>query len=296
MREYFYFDTNVYRDVVEENWHAEEALLRRHKKRLKLATTTVLELLEDLDTRSPTKFATAQRALQLARDTAGQTILPVREDFLASRLFRTEYRSGQLGSAQIRRWVDVAIRYRTIAHVGSLIRVGPIRVPMALDIGAIRHAQEEFRSRHVRMIGGYRSDILKTAGVTSLPPVGGPLSGNDAAKVTRFFEGQQWRRHYVKMWANALGRSGLTEEQLDNLWPSMQPAGEFLSRVLLQSLRDGYNFERNSNDVTDEAHLSYLCDPLLTFVTQDKRLRSKLSASSLSRVISFDAFKKRLGR
>ncbi len=293
MREYFYFDTNVYRDVIEENWYAEQALLRTHKKRFKLATTTILELLEDLYTRPPNEFAISQGVLQFARDTAGHAILPDRDEFLALRLFHTGYKSKHLGRDQIRRWIDVAIRYRSKAELGTLVRVGPVQL-MGLDVAAIRKAENEFRALHTRMITGYRREILKEAGVTRLPRVGGPLTGEDAALTTAFFRGAQWKRHYVKMWAKTLGRPNLTTDELDELWPFMQAAGEFLSKVLLQSLRDGYNFERNANDVTDEAHLSYLCDPSLTFVTQDKRLRSKLSAASLTRVIPFEEFKKRI--
>jgi hypothetical protein len=293
VREYFYFDTNVYRDVVEENWYAEQALLRTNKKRFKLATTTILELLEALYTRPPNEFATSQSVLQFARDTAGHSILPVREEFLAHRLFHTSYKSEHLGRDQIRRWINVAIRYRSKTDLGTLVRVGPLQL-MALDVAAIRKAENEFRGLHTQMITGYLREILKEAGVTALPPVGGPLTGDQAALTTVFFQSVQWKRHYVRMWAKMLGRPNLTPDELDELWPFMQPAGEFLSKVLLQSIRDRYNFERNSNDVTDEAHLSYLCDPSLTFVTQDKRLRSKLSTTSLARVISFEEFKKRI--
>lgn len=172
-----------------------------------------------------------------------------------------------------------------------MLPFGPFRTPKGLDVAFIRRAEAQVRASHVAMIRGYVSDMVKLAGLISLPTVGGPLSDHDAVLVTRFFEGTLWRRHYVRMWAQALGSSGLPDERLDELWPALQPAGEFLSRVLLQSLRDGYNFEKNANDVTDEAQLSYLCDPCLTFVTQDKKLRDKLSKQSLSRVITLEEFK-----
>jgi hypothetical protein len=165
---------------------------------------------------------------------------------------------------------------------------------MALDVAAIKKAEDEFRALHTRMVKGYLGEIVREAGVTTLPAVGGPLTGDAAALTTLFFKGERWKRHYVRMWAKTLGRPSLTDEESDELWPLMRPAGEFLSKVLLQSVRDRYNFERNSNDVTDEAHLSYLCDPSLTFVTEDKRLRSKLSAASLSRVIPFQEFRNRV--
>ena len=293
VREYFYFDTNVYRDLVENNWCVEQALLRTHKKRIRLATTTIFELLEDLYTRPASEFATSQRVLQFARNTAGHAILPVREEFLAQRLFHTNYKTDHLGRDQIRRWVNVAIRYRSKNDLGTLVRVGPIQ-SMALDVAAIRKAENDFRDLHTQMIKRYIQEILKEAGLSALPSVGGPLTGEQARLTTVFFRSAQWRRHYVAMWAKTLGRPNLTTDELEELWPSMQPAGEFLSKVLLQSIRDNYNFERNSNDVADEAHLSYLCDPSLTFVTQDKRLRLKLSATSLARVISFEEFRRRI--
>jgi len=293
VQEYFYFDTNVYRDIVENNWHADDALIRRHKKRFKLATTTILELLEDLYTRPAEEFTTAQRVLQLARDTAGHALLPIREEFLAQRIFHTHFKSEHLGKHQINRWINVAIRYRSKVDLGLFVPVGPLQ-SMALDIAAIKKAEDEFRNIHTRMVGDYLREILKEAGITTPPLVGGPLTGKEATLTTRFFEGVQWSRHYVRMWAKTLGRPNLSEQELDELWPLMQPAGEFLSKLLLQSIRDRYNYERNSNDVTDEAHLSYLCDPSLRFVTHDKRLRSKLSASSLSRVIPLEELKKRL--
>ena len=293
MREYFYFDTNVYRDIIEENRRSDESLLRRHKKRLKLSATTVLELLEDLDSRPATEFATAHRVLNLARDTAGHGILPIREEFMARRLFKTGYRSDHVGSNQLRLWLEVAVRYKSKDELGKLVRVGAAKVPMALQTGDIRKAEERFRAIHVDMVKGYVKEIVKEAGLQSFPSIGGPLSRRDAALLTGYFQSKSWKRHYVRMWAEALGRRGLPEGQLDELWPAMQPASEFLSTVLLQSLRDAYNFEKNANDITDEAQLSYLSNPSLVFVTQDKRLRSKLSPQSLLRVITFEEFKHR---
>lgn len=294
MREHFYFDTNVYRVLVEGGQRTEKDFVRKHRKLLKLASTTALELLEDLATCAPHRFSIARDVLEFARDTGHGSILPIREQFLAQRVFHTNYKSQFLNRPEISQWLDVAVRYRSKDELGTFVQVGALKTEKRLDIRYIHECQEEFRRLHAEMIRDYVDEVTQHAGVATGPRRGGPLSGQDAKLVTRFFACEDWRLMYVRKWGDLVGRPGLTPEQLDQLYPLLQPACEFLSTVLQQSLRDAYNFKRNANDAIDEAHLHYLCDPSLTFVTFDDRLRKKLSPNCVKRVITFGEFRSRI--
>ena len=57
---------------------------------------------------------------------------------------------------------------------------------------------------------------------------------------------------------------------------------------LLRMIVNGYNFEKAENDFFDFAFLYYLSNPKRVFVTNEKRLRTKIGASSQAdRVVSF---------
>jgi len=178
VREYFYFDTNLYRHLIEQNRAADEAFVRKHKKRLKLTATTTLELLEDLATHPDEQFTTARNVLRFARETRGHGVLPIREEFLARRLFHTRYKSPQLNSTEVGRWMDIAVRYSSKDQIGTLVPRGPSKRLVGLDITQIKNAQQKFRDHHVEMIREYLKDVVKGAGVTSLPYKSGLWSGN----------------------------------------------------------------------------------------------------------------------
>lgn len=82
---------------------------------------------------------------------------------------------------------------------------------------------------------------------------------------------------------------------INKLYPSLETACKLISVIIRQSLCEGYRYEKHANDRIDEVQLYYLCDPSLTFVTNDSRLRRKTQGCSQSqRVISFNELREKL--
>lgn len=285
MRIYFYLDTNVYRRVIESGDAATEALLVRNRSQLKLAAVTVLELIEDLWTSAQeATFRQRKRAIELARRVAGSRILPADGEFL----LKTVFDPGGAGSGEsarmAKRWLDAVVRFRSRADLARPVRHSVGRG--VFDFEDIANRLRERRLGYVRKLDRYKEDIIAKTGLPDIKPRGGRISGPYAAGVNKYFETDQWRTTYVNMYARAVGAQIPDADDALRFCRRMQAACEFSATILRQSLCDGYRYDRKANDALDEAHLHCLCDGSLVFVTNDYKLRSKISEASRDRVIT----------
>jgi hypothetical protein len=282
---YFYLDTNVYRHIIESGDRVAEALLVGNRTRVKLAAVTVLELIEDMWTSDQeATFRQRKRAIELARRVVGDKILPADGEFLLKKVFDPSgARSG--GSARMtKRWLDAVVRYRSRA---DLVRPIPYSIGRVMfGFADMAKRLQKRRLAYVEMLDRYKEDIIAKTGLPDIQARGGRISGPYAAAVNKYFETDEWRTTYVNMHARAVGAQ--TPDAVDALrfCRRMQAACEFSATILRQSLCDGYRYDRKANDALDEAHLRYLCDDSLVFVTNDYKLRTKISEASRGRVIT----------
>lgn len=295
MKPFFYLDTNVYRLLADNTNNTAVDLNEHHRLKIRLSAITLIELIEDLLTCSPRKFGLHKRAIELARQIGGAKIVAAPGEFLAKHLFKTSYANPHLAVTNLKRWLDFAVRQKHQAGLSSPVRVGIFEY--YLDVSLIAHYQEIWRSHYISRTKSYIEAVVAALGSQSRETRGGPLRGASAKAMQVFLESQQWKRLYVRKLAGLVQRESLDDETLDRMYPYLEAACKFVSTILRQSLCEGYRFERHANDAVDEAQLHYLCDPSLTFVTNDGRLRDKILACDQSkRVISIDDFITRLER
>lgn len=286
MKTRFYLDTNVYWKLAEHNDLDAMALLKGNRKRLRLTATTTIELIEDLHTCAPDRFDLHKKAIELARDAGKGGMLPASGEFVARRVFNTSFGNRTPSTQSLGTCLDLAVRYRSQAALGRSIRVGAVRRRINIDFVASQ--MRRMRDDYVRQVKAYKSDFL-----TQNPK--GNMSDNEyRQRITSGFKSPEWKRAYVRGAGKGVGCNGLSDSELDRLSPFLQTASDFIGTVLRQSICDGYRYWKKSNDVMDQYHLQYLCDPTLTFVTEDGKLRSKVSVQSKQRIIGWAELEARL--
>jgi len=286
VKEHFYLDTNVYWRLPENNDQNGIALLKRNRKRLRLTATTIIELIEDLHTCAPARFDLHKKAVELARDAGKGGILPASSEFVARRVFNTSFGNATPSIQTLRRCLDLAVRYRSQGELG-----GPVRVGAGwgrLDVAFVARQMQQMRSDHVQQVRAYKSTALAQNPKGTLP------DDQYCQRITSYYKTPEWKRSYVRGAARGVGCSGLSDAQLDQLAPLLQAACEFVGTILRQSICEGYRYWKKANDVMDQHHLQYLCDPTLTFVTEDGKLRSKVSVHAGQRVIGWPELEDRL--
>lgn len=291
IKSFFYLDTNVYRQLIESSDCASIALLKDYRRRFRLSAITLMELMEDLHTCSPNKFDLRKRSVELARDVGGAKIMPAHGEFIAKHLFKAPFRNPNLATHFLKRWLDFAVRVKNRASLTSPVKKGVFEI--SLNVQLIAKNLKALRSSYLKRMRDDIETLLTRLGPQPSDTRGGPLRGYSAKVVGTFFESEAWKRLYLQKLAASVQKH-LDEEAAEELYPSLEAACKLVSTILRQSLCDGYLYERHANDAVDEAQLHYLCDPSLTFVTND-RLRKKIQGCGQShRVITFDELVSRL--
>ena len=293
VRPVFYLDTNVYRHLVEPANGDPCEIIKRKRSRMRLVADTVLELIEDLYTCSsePT-FQARKKAAELARLIGGKTVLPADGRFLVKKLFDPKLQERAESGKQAKKWLDVVVRYRSRSDVGQPVRYTVGRV--VLDVQDIARRLQKMRSAYVRMLDSYKAEILRKAGLTSGAVRETDVSGPYASAVNEYFRTDEWKLTYVRILARAVGATVGSDADALQFSQRLCVACEFSGTTLRQSLCEGYKYERKANDALDEAHLRYLCDDSLVFVTDDNKLRGKIPRTSKGRVINLKELVARL--
>jgi len=281
----FYLDTNVYRHVVETGNPSVTELLKKSRARIRVAAVTVLELIEDIATcKNQNKFSERKKAVELARWLGGKKILPADGEFVLRKIFHPGKSLSSQSSIQAKRWLDAVVRYWSVAQLGQPVRHSAWHV--FFDFRDVASRLNKMRIEYVEMLDRYKNAIIKNAGLSSVSLHGGSLTGPYREVVNRYFKTEDWKATYVTIHARAVGASRPLPSDLLLLWRRLQTPCEFSTTILRQSICDGYRYDKNANDALDESHLRYLCDDSLVFVTDDAKLRSKISDESRKRVIS----------
>jgi hypothetical protein len=286
MKVWYFLDTNIFRNLVESRDNAGMSFLRVNRRCFRLTPTTIMELVEDLLTCKAHNFLQRREALVLARSVSGGAVLPAQGEFLAKHVFKTPFANPNLSPRTVAKWLDVVTRYESKSQLGTEVTMNDIYVAK-LDVAYISQNNQALRSHYLTMMSGYKDALLALTQISHVPR-GGPLDGDDAKLFIRFTKSQDWKRLYVRIMSKTVGPEIVEIYKLDELFPQLEPAWEFVSTVMRQSLCEGYRFDRNANDVMDEAQLHYLCVPHLVFVTRDGKLSAKVPTFAGSRVITFD--------
>lgn len=281
----FYLDTSVYRHLVAPGRADLYQIIRGNRSRIRLVADTVLELIEDLYTcKSEAAFRERRQAVELARLIAGKAILPADGWFLVKKLFDPSAQKAAESGKQAKKWLDVVVRYRSKDDVGRPVPY--IIGHVILDVQDIARRLQKMRSAYVRMLDRYKGEIMRKAGFVSEEVRRTKVTGPYASAINRYFRSDDWKITYVKILARAVGASVASDTEALQLSKRIQIASEFSGTILRQSLCEGYKYELKANDALDEAHLRYLCDGSLVFVTDDKKLRKKIPETSRGRVIN----------
>lgn len=285
----FYLDTNVYRSANEERHGLCARQLLAAHSRIRVPQPAALELIEDMCTCQPEKFADRREDLRLAYRLADHgRLLRAPGEFMALRVFRTSFSNPIVTPAEVLRWMRVAIAYRAKEHFGEFIRVSEIDPrDWRLDPEKVAGPLREMRSRHIQMIDSFRARLLGDVfGSTDKISRDTQVDQASAALIDKYYRSETWKHTFMVIKARDVGAS-VTKKQALEWYPLLQAPAEFLGTILNQALTQRYKYWRKGNDAIDYNLLVYLCDPNLVFVTDDQKLRSKLrSPTSANRVIS----------
>ena len=266
-----------------------EGLVRNNLARMRLAAVTVLELIEDMWTcKDETAFLVRKRAVELARLVGQHRILPSDDEFVLKRLFDPGRGTPGRTSGVTKRWLDTVVRFRSRADLSKPVRYAVGRV--IFDFADFAGRIGELRRSYVKMLDDYKAAILRAAGLVGFG-LKNKLTGEGANAVNTYFKSDLWKETYINLYAKVLRMKPLEHDTAMQFHRRMEIPCEFSSTILRQALCDGYRYDRNANDALDEAHLRYLCDDSLCFVTNDEKLRKKISESSRSRVINVSGFR-----
>ncbi len=280
MRQTFFLDTNIYRKIARRGIRLSESL----RKRTTLSYITYLELVSQLQRSTRDQFPIIQKAVSLAWQHGKRRFLPPPADFVQQTLLNKptapnyvrHSRRGLALAARIRNWRD---RDKQIRIDGRYFRLADFAKEINRD-------QQDW----IRVVESFRQEAMQHAQLP-YPPLGGPITGQEAQFVNQFTGSSQWCQLYAKAVVGDRGMSTSDDDLLVKSSSALDAAARFVGGVVRSVLVEGYKFERKANDCFDHLQLQYLSRDDIVFVTNDSGLLARIASSAqLPRVVRLDDF------
>jgi hypothetical protein len=267
-----YLDTNIYLNWAAGRLQWLKLELLRDRTTIFLAPTVLVEAIEDYWFNPDHVLPISRRALKLMHRHGAQRILPPEETALLHTLgFRRPQRySPNLKPGQLRRWLRFAIGlppfHRKKASDGAL----------RFDKGSFKTQVDAYRDSYVTMLHNVRATMLKAAG---LPPTAKRLDPLSITVTREYLKTADWRQVYFRRLIAFLPPTLSAERRAAIFERAMSAAFEFDSAIADLTVTAGYKPENHRGDPFDQALLTYLADPGLTFITADSKMVGRVGRS-----------------
>ncbi len=237
-----------------------EKLRKRQGWKLLSSPLALIELLNGIHTDRGRHFQESQRAIRVLVGRGRINFLRFPGEFVCKTLLDRACPATRLFSRQIENWAKFAIQSRDWKHFCSERKFGSsVRKMFSFKPEIVAEQLAEERSWYVETLSEFQ--------VARQPLGKGPKS-------ERVVSPEYWtKRMFLRL--------GLviTEDQAQECSKRLTAARLFDLAGLDLTRVQSYKAETRSHDSTDWQHLLYLCDPLINFVTDDTKIRTRCIGS-----------------